>query len=264
MVARQTDVMPEGDTIWRAAARLRPALLGRRVTRFEAPRLVGTVATGTKVDLIEAKGKYLLIGFGDGQVLETHMMMTGSWHLYRTGERWQRSRNSVRALIEVDHEWTAVCFSAPRVRLTRPNRSRGLGPSHLGPDLTSPDPDLELAVRRFATVGRGDQPVAVALLDQRICCGVGNVYKSEVLHALGISPDRELGQLTTSEREAIVGLAHRLLRSNLGGGPRVTFEGGLAVYGKRGEPCPRCSSPIERTTHGEQARSTYFCPVCQP
>ncbi|MEZ5227618.1 MAG: hypothetical protein R2710_13365 [Acidimicrobiales bacterium] len=64
--------MPEGDTIWRAAARLRPALLDRRAVRFEAARLIGGVEPGTTVDLVEARGKYLLIGFDDGQVLETH------------------------------------------------------------------------------------------------------------------------------------------------------------------------------------------------
>ncbi|MEZ5227619.1 MAG: zinc finger domain-containing protein [Acidimicrobiales bacterium] len=134
---------------------------------------------------------------------------------------------------------------------------------HLGPDLTSPDPDLEQAVRRFAEVGRGEVPIAVAVLDQRICCGVGNVYKSEVLHALGICPDRRLDDVSIDDRRAIVTLAHQLLRANLGSGPRTTVEGGLAVYGKRGEPCPRCSSPIERAVHGEHARSTYYCPVCQ-
>ncbi len=260
--------MPEGDTIWRSAARLRPALLHQRVVRFEAPRLIGSVEAGTAIDLVEAKGKYLLVGFDDGQVLETHMMMTGSWHLYRTGEKWRRSRSSVRVLIEADNDWIAVCFAAPRVRLSRPDRSRAtwpnqLGPTHLGPDLTSPDPDLERAVERFATFGRADLPVAVAVLDQRICCGVGNVYKSEVLHALAISPDRALASVSIEERRAIVTLAHRLLRSNLGSGPRTTVEGGLAVYAKQGEPCPRCSTPIARSVHGEHARSTYFCPDCQ-
>ncbi len=255
--------MPEGDTIWRAAARLRPALIERSVVRFEAPRLVGGVEPGVVVDLVTAKGKYLMIGFDDGQVLETHMKMTGSWHLYRAGDRWQRSRSSVRALIEVDNGWSAVCFSAPHVRLTTPDRSRGLGPAHLGPDLTSPAPDLEAAVERFARFGQPEQPVAIALLDQRICCGVGNVYKSEVLHALSIAPDRLLHAVSTDERRAIVTLAHRLLRSNLGGGPRVTVDGGLAVYGKRDRPCPRCGEPIARTVHGEHARSTYFCPSCQ-
>ncbi len=255
--------MPEGDTIWRAAGRLRPALVERTVVRFEAPRLIGTVATGTRIESVEAKGKYLLIGFDDGQVLETHMMMTGSWHLYRSGERWQRSRASARVVIEADNDWVAVCFSAPRVRLVRRTSRGGAGPTHLGPDLTSPDPDLDAAAARFAEFARSDTPTAVALLDQRICCGVGNVYKSEVLHALAISPDRPVGALDLDDRRRIVETAHRLLRANLGAGPRTTVPGGLAVYGKAGAPCPRCGAPIRRSVHGEQVRSTYWCPNCQ-
>lgn len=255
--------MPEGDTIWRAAARLRPALVGHRVVRFRAPRLVGGVERGTSIDAVGARGKYLLVGFDDGQVLETHMKMTGSWHLYRSGETWQRSRSAMRALIEADNGWVAVCFSAPHVRLVRPDRSGTLGPSHLGPDLTGPAPDLDAALARFAQFSYPATPVAVALLDQRICCGVGNVYKSEVLHALAISPDRLVRDLDLSERRAIVELAHRLLRQNLGSGPRQTVPGGLAVYGKRGEPCPRCGEAIVRAVHGEHVRSTYFCPSCQ-
>ena len=74
--------MPEGDTIHRAAIRMRPALAGRALTRFEAARLVGDrPALGEVIEDVEARGKHLLIHFSGGITLRTHMKMTGSWHL---------------------------------------------------------------------------------------------------------------------------------------------------------------------------------------
>ena len=251
--------MPEGDTIWRTAGRLRPVLAGKTIARFEAPRLaVAGPPVGTVIDDVEAKGKYLLVHFGNGTTLETHMKMSGSWHIYQSGERWQRSARGIRALIETTEGWLGVCFDAPVVELV----TRRTGPTHLGPDLTSPEPDLDEAVRRFGLAEAGT-PIAVALLDQRICCGVGNVYKSEVLHAERVAPQTAVESVDSDLRSELVLTAHRLLRANLGSGPRVTVPGGLAVYGRRGEPCPRCSSSIERIVQGEHARSTYWCPGCQ-
>jgi endonuclease-8 len=254
--------MPEGDTIWRTAARLQPALAGKVVARFDAARSsVPGPPAGTVIDAVEAKGKYLLVHFGNGQTLETHMKMTGSWHLYRTGERWGRSRRSARVEIETTEGWIAVCFQAPVVELVR---RRG-GPGHLGPDLTAPAPDLELATDRFSVVD-GATPVGVALLDQRICCGVGNVFKSEVLHANRLAPRVSVEELDRELRGHLVDTAHRMLRANLGSGRRVTVPnvpGGLAVYGRRGEPCFRCGVAVERIVQGEHARSTYWCPGCQ-
>lgn len=255
--------MPEGDTIWRAAARLRPALEGRTLLRAEVPRLAGPgPAAGLRIERVEARGKYLLIALDDGSVLETHMKMTGSWHLYRPGERFRRARSSVRALLEVEG-WVAVCFSAPHVRYHRRAGAR-TGPTHLGPDLTGPDPDLAEAAARFARFAPAGTPVAVALLDQRICCGVGNVYKSEVLHACRLHPDTPVEAVDGEGRRRLVEAAHAQLRANLGPGERRTVPEGLAVYGRSGQPCRRCGTPVRRAVHGEQARSTYWCPVCQP
>ncbi len=254
--------MPEGDTIWRTAARLKPALVGKTLARFEAARsAVPGPQPGTLIESVEARGKYLLVGFADGTTLETHMKMTGSWHLYRTGERWRRSPHAARALIETTEGWIAVCFSAPVVELT----TRRGGPDHLGPDLTAPAPDLAEATKRFALAPRGT-PISVALLDQRICCGVGNVYKSEILHALELSPLTPVEAVDEATRLALVTLAHELLRANLGSGPRVTVPNvatGLAVYRQAGSVCHRCGNTIERIVQGEHVRSTYWCPGCQ-
>lgn len=254
--------MPEGDTIWRTADRLRPALVGKVLARFDAKRLaVPGPPAGTPIEGVAANGKYLLVHFGNGQTLETHMKMTGSWHLYRSGERWRRSPRSARAEIETTEGWIAVCFQAPVVELVR---RRG-GPEHLGPDLTAPAPDLDLAVDRFSLVEE-TTPVGVALLDQRVCCGVGNVYKSEVLFETRLAPQLTVGEIDRDQRRQLVETAHRMLRANLSGGRRVTVPtvpGGLAVYRRRGEPCWRCHAAIERIVQGDHARSTYWCPRCQ-
>jgi endonuclease VIII len=254
--------VPEGDTIWRAAARLGPALEGRVLVRVEVPRLVGPgPRPGQRVERVEARGKYLLVAFDDGGVLETHMRMTGSWHLYRPGERWRRSRATLRVLLEVDDR-VAVCFAAPHVRYHRAG-ARGDGTAHLGPDLTGPAPDLDDAVARLGRLPAPGTPVAVALLDQRIFCGVGNVYKSEVLHHLRLHPDTPVEQLDDAVSRHLVEVAHRLLRANLATDRRRTVPEGLAVYGRAGAPCRRCGTPVRRTYHGEHARSTYWCPGCQ-
>lgn len=234
-------------------------LAGKTIARFQAPRLaVAGPPPGTVIDAVEAKGKYLLVHFGSGVSLETHMKMTGSWHIYRAGERWQRSPKRMRALIETTEGWLGVCFDAPVVDLV----ARRSGPMHLGPDLTGPEPDLDLAAARFELAEAGT-PIAVALLDQRICCGVGNVYKSEVLHAEGLAPQTPVECVAPDLRSRLVTTAHVLLRANLGGGPRMTVPGGLAVYGRAGERCPRCRVAVERIVQGEHARSTYWCPGCQ-
>src|SRR3954454_19301798 len=195
----ETAGMPEGDTIHRAAARLRPALEGKKLVRFEAPRAVGRPPRpGTVIEAVEAIGKHLLVRFADGTTLRTHMRMTGSWHLYRTGERWQRGHHLARAVIEVDG-WVAVCFSAPVVELER-NDDRI---AHLGPDLTRldiTDADIDEAVQRMDACSAPSEEIGAVLLDQRVACGVGNVYKSEVLFACAIDPFTRVGALDVDER----------------------------------------------------------------
>ena len=126
--------MPEGDTIHRTAAALRTALVDKKMVRFDAPRLIGVVPrAGRTIVGVEATGKHLEIEWDDGIILHTHMRMSGSWHLYRIGEPWQRPHREMRALI-VNESWEAVCFNAPVVEtyrepnLSRPSRPRPARP----------------------------------------------------------------------------------------------------------------------------------------
>ncbi len=254
--------MPEGDTIFRVAARLRPVLVGHALVRLDAPRATGPrPPVGTTIESVEAVGKHLLITFADGIVLRTHLRMSGSWHLYRAGERWQRPAHLVRALVEVEG-WVAVCFSAPVVEL---ERSPAVG--HLGPDLCRPDADLDECVRRMTTLVDPSTELADVLLDQRIACGVGNVYKSEACWACRVSPRTPLAEVDDRTRRAVVETAARQLQANLGTGARQTVSGApgsLAVYGRAGRPCRRCGTPIRVARTGPHSRTTYWCPTCQP
>jgi endonuclease-8 len=161
----------------------------RRMVRFDAPRLVGVVPkAGRFIERIESHGKHLEIEWDDGIVLHTHMRMSGSWHLYRTGEPWRRSHREMRVVIETD-DWTAVCFNAPVVETYRtPDINRHPGFGRLGPDLCRADADLDRCVDLLMSYDDPRATIAEVLLDQRVFCGVGNVYRSEVLWACELSP----------------------------------------------------------------------------
>jgi endonuclease-8 len=255
--------MPEGDTIHRTAATLRTVLEGRVLERFEAPRVRGrSPAAGSRIEAVEARGKHLLIRFGDGSVLHSHMRMTGSWHTYRTGERWRRHAARARVVIQTPSS-VAVCFDAPVIELLD---ERGVARHPqlraLGPDLCVPEPDIEGALRRLDALDPSI-PIGVALLDQRVASGVGNVYRSEALWASSLEPSRPIADVDPELRRALLVAAARMLRANLRGWRRETVPGGLAVYDRAGRPCRHCGTPILTRRLGDQARSVWWCPACQ-
>ena len=267
--------MPEGDTIHRTAATLRRALEGAEVTavstRVGQVRALGPDRlVGQAVAAVEPRGKHLLIWFAPSDLaLHSHMRMSGSWHLYRHGERWRKPERFARITLETE-AWQAVCFSAPVLALLD-RRQVTSQPSlaALGPDALDEVTDLAEAGRRLAAAG--SQPIGEALLDQRILAGVGNVYRCEVLFLRGLDPWTPVNDLDEDERGGVLATAERLLKDNIASGSprRVTtgrFDGAgdrLFVYGKARRPCPRCQTPIAVARQGSQARVTFWCPRCQ-
>ncbi len=266
--------MPEGDTIFRTAEVLRSALLDRRVTHARAQARPGlrhvpdlSVLVGSKISSVEARGKHVLIGFDNGLTLRSHMRMSGSWHRYRPGERWRRPAHEASAVLETA-ESVAVAFNTPVVELLTDadlRRSRAL--LELGPDLLSRTFDADEALRRLRD--RNGEELGNALLDQRAVAGIGNVYKSEVAFLERLSPWARVGVIEDAALVAALRTAKRLLEANTRGGPRVTTGSaprgqGLWVYGRAGRPCRRCGSIIRSGRQGELARTTYWCPRCQP
>jgi endonuclease-8 len=274
--------VPEGDTIFRTARTLDRALAGRGLVRLDASPVAAGAAParsgagparagpdpGTPVSGVEARGKHLLVHFGDGRALHTHLGMTGTWHLYRRRERWRKPARAARAVVEVDGGWVAVCFSAPVVELLPPGGlTRHPVLSGLGPDLCREGVDLGEALARLDRLARlsPSTEIGVALLDQRVASGVGNVYKSEACFACGVDPFAAVAALDGATRRRLLATASEQLRANLdGAGRRRTTATGLAVYGRAGRPCPRCATPIRRRLQGEHARPTFWCARCQP
>ena len=273
--------MPEGDSIFRAARALHRALAGRTVTRFESvfPRLTrvdhDTPLRGRTIERVEPRGKHLLIWFSGDLVLHTHMRMTGSWHLYRPGERWSRPRHDMRIVLEAN-DIHAVAFNVPVAGLvTGDALARLPAIQALGPDPLSEDFDAEGAATRIHQ--RGEMEIADALLDQSAIAGIGNIYKSEALFAARVDPFANVADLTRDDVERLLAVAVKLLRANVGetsagmatyrGLRRTTgrFDPGARfwVYGRAGKPCRRCGTPIARRKQGPNARSTYWCPRCQ-
>jgi endonuclease-8 len=275
--------MPEGDTIFRAARTLHRALAGQIVTGFESvlPKLervdVDSPITGRRIERVEAKGKWLLIHFSGNLILLTHMLMNGSWHIYRPGERWNRRRDDMRIVI-LTEKIHAVAFTVPIAEfhtdesLRRRKTFRELGPSVLGADYEESE-----VLRRLRS--RPEMSVGEALLTQSLLAGVGNVFKSEVCFACGVNPFRLIATLSIAELSCLAATARKFLLANVAdssGDQIVTYTGirrttgrtereeNLWVYRRRGEPCRRCGSEIVSRKQGTDARTTFWCPNCQP
>jgi endonuclease-8 len=279
--------MPEGDTIYRAARALEKALGGKLVTGFEtglAPLArVNDDAplVGRTVERVEARGKWCLIYFSGDLILVTHMLMSGSWHLYRTGEKWWMGRARMRVVIRTA-EWEAVAFNVPVAEFhTDRSLERKSQVPKLGPDILSDEYTVESGVKRLAEYGvaHPDTEIAVVLLNQRVLAGLGNVYKSEVAFAAGVNPFRAMKTITAGEFAVMAEVSQRYMKANVidgAGDGIVTYSGNrrttrssrredrLWVYGRQGQECRRCGTAIMMRKQGAQARSTYWCPECQP
>ena len=279
--------MPEGDTIYRAARALQRAIGGRVVTGFETglARLArvhdDSPLVGRVVEKVESRGKWLLIYFSGDLILVTHMLMSGSWHLYRPGEKWRMGRSRMRVVIKTA-DWEAVAFNVPIAEFyTARSLERSSQVPKLGPDILSDEFTVEGGVARLAEYGRGnpDVEIGVVLLNQRVMAGLGNVYKSEVAFAAGVNPFRAMGTITEREMERMVDFAWRYMKSNVAEGTGagiVTTSGDrrtthamdreerLWVYRRQGQECRRCGATVMMRKQGLQVRSTYWCPECQP
>jgi endonuclease-8 len=272
--------MPEGDTLARIAAGLRPVLIGQTVTaaraRLPGPNVERVIGrTGTDV---LSMGKNLLIRLDNGLELRTHLRMNGTWHRYRPGEHWRRAPARAVLVLEVPGA-VAVCFDAPVVELFE-TRAEALHPTlgRLGPDLLDPAFDAREALRRLREPQRAAMEIGPALLDQRALAGIGNVYKSEVLFIEGVSPFARVADLDDATLARLIERARNLLVANVRRAPgpeRVTTRdpsgrralapGALWVYRRASRPCRRCGTLIRAAQQGNDLpRTTYWCPACQP
>lgn len=274
--------MPEGDNLFRAASTLNRALAGTQVTRFESvfPALnridEDEPLAGRQVDSVAAAGKHLLMRFSGELVLRTHMRMSGSWHIYRPGEAWQRPSRDMRIVVATA-TFVAVAFNvhvAEFLRGKELERQRDL--RAMGPDLLGERFDADEAIARLRA--RGGETIEVALLNQRVVAGIGNVYKSEVLFACGVNPFGLVSSLHEATLATLLQTARKFMKANVtatspegivtyAGLRRTTGRSNAAerlwVYARAGLPCRNCGAAILSAKTGPDVRSTYWCPRCQ-
>ncbi|RSL15256.1 endonuclease-8 [Edaphobacter aggregans] len=279
--------MPEGDTIYWAARALQRTIGGKVVTGFETglAKLArvddDSPLVGRVVEKVESRGKWLLIYFSGDLILVTHMLMSGSWHLYRVGEKWKMGRSRMRVVIRTE-DWEAVAFNVPIAEFyTARSLERSSQVPKLGPDILSDEFTVEGGVARLTAYGRENPnaEIGVVLLNQRVMAGLGNVYKSEVAFAAGVNPFRAMRTITEREMERMVDFAQRYMKANVAEGTGagiVTTSGNrqtthamnreerLWVYRRQGQECRRCGVAVMMRKQGVQVRSTYWCPECQP
>lgn len=253
--------MPEGDSLARTAAGLRPYLVGRTVTAARA-RLPGPQVdrvVGAAVTAVDSVGKNLLIRFDNGLEIRTHLRMNGTWHRYRPGERWHRAPARARLVLEVPGA-VAVCFDAPTIELFE-RRAERLHPSlsRLGPDLLAPDFDDREAHRRLRHPSRAAVSIAEALLDQTALAGIGNIWKNETLFAERVSPFAAVAEVDDSTLDRLIATARRKLQASV-----ASRMERMQVYRRAGRPCRRCGTLIRAAQQGaELPRTTYWCLTCQ-
>jgi endonuclease-8 len=261
--------MPEGDTVWLTASRLHRALASQELTvcDFRVPALATVDLRGRVVDEVLARGKHLLIRIADDLTVHGHLRMDGSWQISpAAGPRPRRHPDHLIRVLLGNADWLATGYRIHDLRVV-PRAAEHDLVGHLGPDLLGPDWDAAHAasnLRRSPDVAIGE-----ALLDQRNLAGIGNLYKSEVLFVERVHPWTPAGAVPDLDR--LVHTAHRLLRANRDHPEQSTtgfLDRGRAhwVYERAGVPCLRCRTPIRRAEQGAApyARSTYWCPACQP
>ncbi len=264
--------MPELPEVETERGRLAEAIGGRRIvsariddgrlTRPHDPETVAAMLTGDVVDTVERRGKYIVVRLAGGNTLLVHLRMTG-------GFRYEPASHE-RAVLELE--------GGARVAY-RDTRRFG---TWLLTD--SEDADRIIAVkngpepleRGFTTaflagrLGGRTAPLKAAILDQRTVAGLGNIYADEALWHSRLHPQRPAGELTPDEVATLRGAIRKALRLGIERGGATLYDQAYAggamqhefrVYGRAGEPCERCGTPIAKTVVG--GRGTSFCPTCQ-
>lgn len=263
--------LPEVETVRRQLARWLPGRTIVSSRRDDAPpgpkyaRL--EQATGARIEAVKRRGKFLLLPLSSGLELVVHLGMTGQVHRHRPD-------GYVRALLELDageHLYFRDVRRFGRFLVVDGGDYRTLPTlHHLGVEPLSPAFDTA-ALRRGLKARR--TTIKAAIMGQRVVAGVGNIYTDEALWRARIHPEQSAGRVSMRKlsrlRDAIVEVLEASLRS--GGttfrdyrnaeGERGAFVSELCVYGREGQPCPRCGTAIRRSVVAQ--RGTWRCPRCQ-
>ena len=270
--------LPEVETVRR---RREPVLTGRRFERVEIgdPRLVrpyepdevAAELQGERVASVERRGKYLILRFETGRVLLIHLRMTGSLRHSASGLDDDPHR---RALVRLD-DGSDIAYRDVRRFGTWLLLEPGELDAYLAPRLGEEPLDAPFTATRLGQLlAKRRAPVKAVLLDQRTLAGMGNIYVDEALWRAKIHPLRPAQSLEPNElrrlhRAVRTSLEHGLARQGstlrdykLPDGGSGSMQHEFKVYGRGGEPCDRCGTPIAKIRVA--GRGTWFCPTCQP
>ena len=261
--------MPEGDTVWRTAARLHEAMAGERLERADLrwPSLATADLRGARTLEIRSRGKHLLHRLDTGLTLHSHLRMEGQWRIEATAALTPRllTNDQLRALLGTTR-WTALGLRLGMLDLVATDAEDSLV-GHLGPDVLGPDWDPQ---RAAANLAASQETIGAALLDQRTLAGVGTMYAAESLFLERLGPWTPAASLAAPTIVGLVERAHRLLdtgrRSAIQSTTGSTRRGETTfVHGRSGRPCRRCGTTVRVAMVGAppQERTMFYCPGCQ-
>ena len=275
--------MPELPEVEHAARTLRVWLGGRTIVRAVAadtrifrggsPRDFERLLPGHRLERIDRRGKYLLLTFNGGLGLLGHLGMTGRW--VRRAPKPSSGRRAVpkhsHARLILDDE-SALHYVDPRlfgqlIVVAEGAVSELAVIRALGPDAVVDGVD---AARLHAVLRRSARPIKVALLDQSVLAGVGNIYATEALFHAGIHPLRPSKSLDLEEVSRLAVEIRAVLDLAIAAmvGEEIAYlsqgrgvENRFVIYDRAGAPCPRCGRTLDKLTIG--GRTSAFCPGCQ-
>lgn len=265
--------MPELPEVEFCARHVRAGAVGRRITAVEAtigpplegpPAAFAAATTGRSVQAVRRVGKQLIVDLDIGHVL-LHLGMTGKILRHPIA---QPPRPATRLMFTLDDGHRLDFVDSRRFGRVAAVDAAALAEhlDRLGPDALEITADPPAMAARFQGVR---QAIKVALLDQSRIAGVGNIYAAEALFLARLHPWTLAGALPVAAWAPLsAGLAETMnasLQRELGEEIIYLQEGAespFLVYGREGAPCTRCGTAIVRTV--QQARSTFWCPTCQP
>ena len=274
--------MPELPEVEVSRLGLLPRLRGQRIVgavfraaklRHALPPELATRLVGLRIDAIARRGKYLLFDCESekgGGWLILHLGMSGSLRLVAPGTPAQK------------HDHVDLVFRRTVMRFRDPRRF-GTLLWHEGRDVERHPLIAALGIEPLSPAFDGDwlyaatrgrrAPIKTLLMDSRLVVGIGNIYASESLFLAGVSPLRTANRIGRERCRTLVAAIRATLEKSIAGGGSMlrdylhsdggagSFQLSCAVYGRIGEPCPRCGSPIRSLR--QAGRSTFYCPACQ-
>jgi formamidopyrimidine-DNA glycosylase len=273
--------LPEVESLRRILVR---TAVGRTIVRVRIgePRLrrrvavdFGAAVAGRRIVKLSRRAKYLMVELDGDHVMLVHLGMSGSLTHRDDGfdagdfdprhDHLEFSLDDASRLVYNDPRRFGMIRLVERGALAAAAELKGLGPEPLSREFNGGYLAAK-ARRRTAAIKN-------LLMDQRIVAGIGNIYASEILFRAGVRPTRRAGRVTRSEIEKIAAAVPVILRAAIGSngttfrsyrdsrGQPGRFAARLRVYGREGEPCYTCSTPIKNLVVGQ--RASFYCPKCQ-